>query len=82
MFGLLRQTFEMLDNFGPHMRTAPAPYEIIDCEKKSAEGLTCNSVIMSVMEPPGNNSCADVHTHALQPACNARPLNTAATSSP
>lgn len=32
-----------------------APYPIVDCEKMSEAGLTCNSVIMSVMEPPGNN---------------------------
>lgn len=34
----------MLDNSGPIARTMAAPYPIIDCEKMSASGLTCNSV--------------------------------------
>ena len=29
------------------IRTAPAPYDIVDCEARSADGLTCNSVINS-----------------------------------
>ena len=42
----MRELFQMLDNFGPTARTAPAPYPIVDCEKMSAQGLTCNSVSM------------------------------------
>ncbi len=41
------------------VRVCAAPYEIVDCEKRSEQGLTCNSVIMSVMEPPGNNVSAN-----------------------
>ena len=44
MFGAFRELFQMLDNSGPIARTMPAPYPIIDCEKMSAAGLTCNSV--------------------------------------
>lgn len=44
MFGDFRELFQMLDNSGPIARTMPAPYPIIDCEKMSAAGLTCNSV--------------------------------------
>lgn len=40
----MRELFQMLDNSGPIARTAPAPYPIVDCEKMSAQGLTCNSV--------------------------------------
>lgn len=46
MFSDVRELFQMLDNFGPTARTAPAPYPIVDCEKMSAQGLTCNSVSM------------------------------------
>ena len=44
MFGDIRGLFTMLDNDGPIARTMAAPYPIIDCEKMSAAGLTCNSV--------------------------------------
>ena len=44
MFGDFRELFQMLDNSGPIARTMPAPYPIVDCEKMSAAGLTCNSV--------------------------------------
>lgn len=30
-----------------YLRTTPAPYDIVDCEARSADGLTCNSVINS-----------------------------------
>mmetsp|Transcript_18425 Transcript_18425/g.35906 ORF Transcript_18425/g.35906 Transcript_18425/m.35906 type:complete len:85 (+) Transcript_18425:68-322(+) len=84
MFALLSQTMQMLDNFGPHMRTVPAAYKVVDCEKQSAAGLTCNSVIMSVMEPAGNNSCSGYvdHTSGVGPVCQERPLETVGTSSP
>jgi len=35
MFGTVVQLRTMLDNFGPIARTAPAPYVIVDCEKRS-----------------------------------------------
>ena len=59
MFDNVVQLMTMLDNIGPTARTAPAPYQIVDCEKQSAAGLTCNAVISSNMEPPGNkaNGC-------------------------
>jgi hypothetical protein len=46
MFDVVRGVFSMLDNSGPIARTMAAPYPIIDCEKMSASGLTCNSVHM------------------------------------
>eukprot|EP00290_Baffinella_frigidus_P011279 CAMPEP_0180152044 /NCGR_PEP_ID=MMETSP0986-20121125/22528_1 /TAXON_ID=697907 /ORGANISM="non described non described, Strain CCMP2293" /LENGTH=58 /DNA_ID=CAMNT_0022099531 /DNA_START=41 /DNA_END=217 /DNA_ORIENTATION=- len=46
----------MLDNFGPIARTAPADYVIVDCEQRSMDGLTCNSVMNSNSEPAGNKS--------------------------
>ncbi len=30
-----------------YVRTAPQPYDVVDCEARSADGLTCNSVINS-----------------------------------
>ena len=44
MFGDFRELFQMLDNSGPIARTMAAGYPIVDCEKMSASGLTCNSV--------------------------------------
>mmetsp|Transcript_18475 Transcript_18475/g.60653 ORF Transcript_18475/g.60653 Transcript_18475/m.60653 type:complete len:92 (-) Transcript_18475:171-446(-) len=84
MFGIVKSAFQMLDNSGPIARTAPAPYQIVDCEKRSVAGLTCNSVIQSNMEPAGNNNCAIVPSsdagYSLVPSCQARPLDTAAVS--
>ena len=58
-------------------------YPIIDCEKMSAAGLTCNSVINSNMiPPPGNNGCSggDLGMEFEAP-CVPRPLDTAAVGS-
>mmetsp|Transcript_17690 Transcript_17690/g.27369 ORF Transcript_17690/g.27369 Transcript_17690/m.27369 type:complete len:85 (+) Transcript_17690:218-472(+) len=76
VFQTIVQVKEMLDNFGPKARTMPAPYPIVDCEKQSAAGLTCNSVIQSSMEPAGNNQCSHWTGVPFQGACNARPLDT------
>ena len=52
MFSDIRGLFQILDNDGPIARTAPAPYPIIDCEKMSAKGLTCNAVSRQCLERP------------------------------
>merc|ERR1719199_393046 len=81
MFSDIRGLFQILDNDGPIARTAPAPYPIIDCEKMSAKGLTCNAVIQSSMEPPGNNQCGTWSGVEFQAPCVPRPLDTVAVSS-
>mmetsp|Transcript_52784 Transcript_52784/g.107693 ORF Transcript_52784/g.107693 Transcript_52784/m.107693 type:complete len:83 (-) Transcript_52784:22-270(-) len=81
MFANVAQWREMLDNFGPIARTSPAPYKIVDCEKMSEAGLTCNTVIQSSMEPPGNSNCDIWSGVMFQAPCKARPLETSATSS-
>ena len=57
MFDVVRGVFSMLDNSGPIARTMAAPYPIIDCEKMSASGLTCNSVrTQRASDPPAQQA--------------------------